>query len=111
MIHGSFWDRLVRGTDWTWLDERHRDTLPVDLAARVMALESHDRYHAKQGRSTARVVFHSAAGPLPVYLKRHYRLPWRARLATLIDPRGRTYARVGRVGESGVAPRQGRCSA
>jgi heptose I phosphotransferase len=62
--------------------------LPADLGALVMALESRDRFHAKQGRSTARVVFHEAAAPLSVYLKRHYRLPWRARLAALVDPAG-----------------------
>ena len=85
MNRGSFWERLVRGTGWTWLDERHRDALPADLPETVMTLESRDRFHAKQGRSTARVVFHSASGPLPVYLKRHYRLPWRSRLAALVD--------------------------
>ena len=93
MIRGSFWERLVRGTGWTWLDERHRAALPADLAETVMTLESRDRFHAKQGRSTARVVFHSAAGPLPVYLKRHYRLPWRSRLAALIDPARPPHAR------------------
>jgi heptose I phosphotransferase len=87
--HGRFWDRLVRGTRWTWLDERFRPALPADLAETVMSLESHDRHHAKQGRSTARVVFHGPAGPVPVYLKRHFRLPWPARLAALLDPNGR----------------------
>jgi heptose I phosphotransferase len=65
-----------------------------------MTLHSPDRLHAKQGRSTARVVFplgrdrtsdlrRTPAGPLAVYLKRHYRLPWTARLAALINPAGR----------------------
>ncbi len=53
-----------------------------------MTLETRDRYHAKQGRSTARVVFHAGSEPLSVYLKRHFRLPWQARLAALIDPAG-----------------------
>jgi heptose I phosphotransferase len=87
--HSSLWQRLVRGSRWTWLAERYRAALPVDLDATVMTLESRDRLHVKQGRSTARVVFHSAEGPLPVYLKRHYRLPWRAGLAALVDPSGR----------------------
>ena len=30
-----------------------------------------------------------ATGPLAVYLKRHYRLPWRSRLAALVHPGGR----------------------
>ena len=89
MSHGSFWERLVRGTAGPGSTSGYRDALPADLDATVMDLESRDRFHAKQGRSTARVVFHAAAGPLPVYLKRHYRLPWRARLAALIDPAGR----------------------
>jgi heptose I phosphotransferase len=87
--HGSLWQRLVRGSRWTWLAERHRAALPPNLDATVMTLESRDRLHVKQGRSTARVVFHTADGPLSVYLKRHYRLPWPARLAALVDPRGK----------------------
>ena len=86
---GSLWRRLVRGSRWTWIDDRFRGALPADLDAQVMTLESRDRYHAKQGRSTARVVFHTASGPLSVYLKRHFRLPWRSRLAALFDPAGR----------------------
>jgi heptose I phosphotransferase len=80
--------RLVRGSRWTWIDERFRPSLPANLAAQAMTLVSRDRYHAKQGRSTARVIFHGPSGPLSVYLKRHYRLPWRSRLAALIDPAG-----------------------
>ena len=89
MSHASFWDRLVRGTRWTWLAEPYRAALPADLEATVMGLESRDRLHAKQGRSTARVHFHTGEGPLAVYLKRHYRLPWRSRLAALVHPGGR----------------------
>ncbi len=85
----GFWNRLVRGTRWTWLHEQYRAALPADLAETVMTLESRDRLHAKQGRSTARVVFHGPGGPVPVYLKRHFQLPWVDRLAALIDSRGR----------------------
>ncbi len=52
-----------------------------------MDLESRDRLHAKQGRSTARVIFHAPTGPLSVYLKRHFESPWPARLGALIYPR------------------------
>jgi heptose I phosphotransferase len=86
---GSIWHRLARGTRWTWLDDRYRAALPADLGDTVMDLSSRDRLHAKQGRSTARVVFHGPGGPVPVYLKRHYRLPWPSRLAALLDPGGR----------------------
>ena len=89
MSHASFWERLVRGTRWTWLAEPYRAALPADLESTVMGLESRDRLHAKQGRSTARVHFHTGEGPLAVYLKRHYRLPWRSRLAALVHPGGR----------------------
>lgn len=87
--HGSLWDRLVRGTRWVWLAERYRPALPADLDAKVMTIQSTDRLHAKQGRSTARVRFDSPSGPLTVYLKRHMQLPWSARVAALVLPRGR----------------------
>ena len=89
MNHGSLWDRLTRGTRWAWVAERYRDRLPPDLDAIVMDLETGDRYHAKQGRSTCRVRFDRPDGVLSVYLKRHDRLPWKLRLAALIDPEGR----------------------
>ena len=93
MSHGSLWDRLIRGVRWSWIDERYRSALPLDFDAKVMSLESRDRLHAKQGRSTARVVFHAAGHdgrrPLSVYLKRHFQLPWTARLAALVNPGGR----------------------
>jgi heptose I phosphotransferase len=87
--HGTLWTRLVRGTRWSWRAERHTEALPADLDATVMTLESADRLHAKQGRSTARVRFDSGASTLSVFLKRHYRLPWPSRLGALIHPAGR----------------------
>jgi heptose I phosphotransferase len=86
---GGFWRRLLRGTGWAWVGERYREALPGDLDERVMTLQTRDRLHVKQGRSTARVVFDGPSGPVPVYLKRHYRLPWRSRLAALVAPGGR----------------------
>jgi heptose I phosphotransferase len=88
MNRGRFLDRLLRGTRWAWLDERHRATLPADLAESAMAIDSTDRFHAKQGRTTARVRFDAPGGPLSVYLKRHDGLPWSSRLAALIHPSG-----------------------
>ena len=87
--HRGFWQRLLKGSRWTWLDDRYREALPANLGETVMALESRDRLHAKQGRSTARVVFHGPGGSVPVYLKRHFQLPWTSRLAALFHPRGR----------------------
>jgi heptose I phosphotransferase len=43
-----------------------------------------DRFHAKQGRSTGRLILHHEDRLLTVYLKRHYRLNrWRGLLATM----------------------------
>lgn len=106
--HGTFWQRLVGQTRWTWLHERYRAILPADLADRVMTIDSQDRLHAKQGRSTARVVFHGEHESISVYLKRHYRLPWMARLAALVHPTGRytpgsaEFAHLNRARELGL---------
>lgn len=86
----ALWRRLVEGSRWSWIDDRYRSALPADFDASVMAIESRDRLHAKQGRSTARVVFHAGEGRrLSVYLKRHFQLAWPARLAATLDPSGR----------------------
>jgi heptose I phosphotransferase len=95
--YGSFWERWARGVNWTWVNERYRGHLPEGFDDTIMTLQSADRLHAKQGRSTARVVFHperhrgldvpeASTHPLSVYLKRHYRLPWPIRVAAILDP-------------------------
>jgi heptose I phosphotransferase len=89
MSHGTFLQRLTEGTRWAWLSEGYRAALPEDIETTVMHLDSCDRYHAKQGRSTARVRFDSPWGELSVYLKRHEQLPWSARLRALVDPGGK----------------------
>ncbi len=88
---GNLVTRLIRGSRMSWRAERHAATLPADLDAAVMALEGGDRFHRKQGRSTARVRFDAAPGdrPLSVYLKRHYRLPAWDRVRALVHPAGR----------------------
>lgn len=83
---GSLVDRLTKGVRWSWMSDDYRAALPRDLDETVMSLESSDRLHAKQGRSTARVRFDSPWGPLSVYVKRHYRLPWIARLGAIAMP-------------------------
>jgi heptose I phosphotransferase len=82
-------DRLTRGSRWYWTSDDYRAALPDDLAEGVLAIQSSDRLHAKQGRSTARVRFDSPYGSLSVFLKRHFRLPWMDRLAALVHPAGR----------------------
>jgi Lipopolysaccharide kinase (Kdo/WaaP) family len=83
---GSLWQRWTRGVSWTWVNDQYREALPAGFDSGLMALDTPDRLHVKQGRSTARVRFEPA---LSVYLKRHYRLPWVARLAATLDPSGR----------------------
>jgi hypothetical protein len=60
-----------------------------DWPERIMTLPVTDHFHAKQGRSTGRLVLERNNRRLVIYLKRHYRLPrWLGWLATLW-PRGR----------------------
>ena len=107
--HGTLMTRLLRGTSWSWRAERHVSALPSDLDSTVMSLESSDRHHAKQGRSTARVRFDSGDGSITVFLKRHYRLPWKSRVAALLYPGGRhspasaEWAHLERARELGIA--------
>ncbi len=89
MSYGSLWQRWSRGVTWSWINERYRAHVPDDLGATVMTIESRDRFHAKQGRSTARVVLRRADKPLAVYLKRHFRLPLLSSVAALVNPGGR----------------------
>jgi hypothetical protein len=85
----TLWFRLCRGArrlrqrpDWGQL-------LGADWPERVMALDVTDRFHAKQGRSTGRLILDSDGRRLAVYLKRHYQLPrWRGLLAALWPGRG-----------------------
>src|SRR5262249_39346021 len=81
----------TRGVSWTWVNERYREALPAGFDRGVMGLETPDRLHVKQGRSTARVNFHAGEGSqgVSVYLKRHYRLPRSAGLAAMLHPSGR----------------------
>ena len=84
----GFLNRLIRGERWAWVSEDYRAALPEDLPDQIMKIHSDDRYHAKQGRSTARFRFDAPSGGLSVYLKRHDGLPIRSRLAALLRPNG-----------------------
>jgi len=56
----------------------------ADWADRILETRVTNDFHAKQGRSTGRLVLANADQTLAVYLKRHYRLPrWLGLLATL----------------------------
>src|SRR5947209_5318865 len=89
MTRDSFWQRLWRGIrrvrgrpDW-------EQALGSGWQNRVMSAEVTDRFHAKQGRSTGRLILSSSGRRLSVYLKRHYRMEWwRGLLAALWPGRG-----------------------
>ena len=89
MVRDTLWQRLVRGARRL----RHRpdwdEVLGPGWPDRVMSVAVTDRFHAKQGRSTGRLILQQSGLTLPVYLKRHYQLPWwRRLLATLWPGRG-----------------------
>jgi heptose I phosphotransferase len=82
----TLWQRLAHGVRRL----RQRPDWPLyagaDWPDRIMNVEVTDRYHAKQGRSTARWVLPPPDGGrgLTVYIKRHYRLSlWQGLLAAL----------------------------
>jgi Lipopolysaccharide kinase (Kdo/WaaP) family len=83
-MSNGLWQRLVRGVrriqqrpDWPRF-------AGADWADTIMQVKVTDAFHAKQGRSTGRLVLHDGSRRLAVYLKRHYRLPWwHGLLATL----------------------------
>jgi hypothetical protein len=82
----TLWRRLFRGVRRL----RQRSPWP-DLAGpgwdeRIMAAEVTDDFHAKQGRSTGRLVLDNGTARLAVYLKRHYCLPWYRGLLALLWP-------------------------
>jgi heptose I phosphotransferase len=85
----SLWRRLVRGSRRLSRRDDWHALLGPDWADRVMALDVTDRFHAKQGRSTGRLILSGEGRRLSVYLKRHYRLPrWLGLLTALWPGRG-----------------------
>lgn len=75
MTRDSFWQRLWRGVkrfrgrpDW-------EQALGEGWQERVMDTPVTDHFHAKQGRSTGRLILDGEERQLAVYLKRHYKLP------------------------------------
>jgi heptose I phosphotransferase len=84
MTRDSFWRRLGRGVRQVWGRPDWDDLLGPDWAAGIMERPVTDRFHAKQGRTTGRLILEQDKRRLAVYLKRHHRLSWwRGLLATL----------------------------
>lgn len=81
--------RLTKGQRWVWSAPEFREWITEDLDRRVMEIESSDRLHRKQGRSTCRLELESSRGRLRVYLKRHERLSVGERIAGIVHFEGR----------------------
>ncbi len=86
----GFWTRLFRG----WRRQRQRPDWAffagTDWADRIMDVSVTDQFHAKQGRSTGRLVLNAADGSgrrLAVFLKRHYKIPFWDAWRALVFPR------------------------
>jgi heptose I phosphotransferase len=61
--------RLFARADWA-------EFVGPDWPDQIMHAAVTDDFHAKQGRSTGRLLLESGGKQLAVYLKRHYQLPW-----------------------------------
>jgi hypothetical protein len=85
-MEASFWRRLFRGVRRVPPSPQLEQFIGPDWAERIMQVPVTDRLHIKQGRSIGRLILDSGGQSLSVYLKRHYRLPWRDRLLALLRP-------------------------
>jgi heptose I phosphotransferase len=85
---GTLWQRLFRGVRRLRHQPHWPDFAGPDWAKHIMQAVVTDRFHAKQGRTIARWTLGTDQRRLVVYLKRHYRLPWRHRLLALLWPEG-----------------------
>jgi Lipopolysaccharide kinase (Kdo/WaaP) family len=72
----SFWRRWLHGVRRTWQRGDWPTFAGDDWAGTIMQAGVTDDFHAKQGRSTGRLLLEKNGQSLGVYLKRHYRLPW-----------------------------------
>ncbi len=75
MSEESLWRRMTRGTTRLRQSSTWERFAGPGWADRILDLDVSDRFHAKQGRTTARAVFTANGETLAVYLKRHYVLP------------------------------------
>ncbi len=85
---GTLWQRLFRGVRRLRQQPHWPEFAGPDWDDHIMQASVTDRFHAKQGRTIARWTLGSDHRQLVVYLKRHYRLPWRHGLMALFWPEG-----------------------
>jgi heptose I phosphotransferase len=87
--HGTLWQRLFKGIVQLKVQPDRPAFHSMQEVTPIMGLSVTDRFHAKQGRSTARHVLRTPSGDVAVYLKRHYVLPrWHGLMATLFPDAG-----------------------
>jgi heptose I phosphotransferase len=85
---GTLWQRLFRGVRRLRQQPHWPEFAGPNWDEQIMQTAVTDRFHAKQGRTIARWTLGSENRQLVVYLKRHYRLPWRHGLLALLWPEG-----------------------
>src|SRR5579883_133605 len=85
---GTLWQPLCHGVRRLRQLPHWPEFAGSDWAEHIMQAAVTDRFHAKQGRTIARWTWANEDRQLVVYLKRHYRLPWRHRLLALLWPEG-----------------------
>jgi heptose I phosphotransferase len=84
-------NRLSGGCRWVWLNPAYEEFTRDLTADDCMAMQSQDRFHAKQGRTTARVRLDAAdGGQVHAYLKKFERLNWQERLLAACTTPGTT---------------------
>ena len=82
-------NRLQNGCRWVWLNPAYEDYTADWSADLCMAIQSSDRFHAKQGRSTARIRLDGISGqPVHAYVKKFEKLPWKERFLALFTAPG-----------------------
>jgi len=85
---GTLWQRIFHGVRRLRQQPHWPEFAGPNWAEQIMQTAVTDRFHAKQGRTIARWTLGSDNRRLVVYLKRHYRLPWRNGLLALLWPEG-----------------------
>lgn len=90
-ILSQFKNRLSGGCRWVWLNPAYEEFTRDLTADGCMAMQSQDRFHAKQGRTTARVRLDAPdGGQVHAYLKKFERLHWQERLLAAFTTPGTT---------------------
>lgn len=85
-MNSSVWRRLTRGDRFLREQPGWREFLGDDWPDRIMGLPVTDRFSAKQGRSTGRLIVEANGRRLGVYLKRHYQLEWWRGVFSTLSP-------------------------